>query len=214
MSPAVSSHVLLAGLAMFVPVPILDEWLYRKALRRALAEDAVVAGFPLEESTLDVLTADRASLWVGCLKAIVIWPLKKLFRTIFWFLTVKDVIDAWALATETIALVRIARTRGWLPARVGAVRDAIEVSFGRHRWSPVTRFVMRYERGDIGEERAPDAFGRVLQGLRKQSGAAAIEAMFVQRTLDEIGLVEVVVSATGAVAPTGNVATPGPAAAG
>lgn len=200
LSTAVKSHVLLAGLARFVPVPILDDWLYRKALRRAIAEDAVVAGVALDEPSLDVLTADRSSMLVGCLKALVVWPLKKLFRTVFWFLTVKDVIDAWALATETIALVGIARSKGWFPAHATSVRDAVDASFDRHRWSPVTRFVMRYERGDIGEERAPDFFGRLLQSLRKHSGAASIESMFVERASAQIAAAPAALAQSGATA--------------
>ena len=194
MTAKVHSHVMLAGLAMLVPVPILDDWLYRKALRNALSEEAAVMGAPLDEATLDVLTADRTSYLVGCLKAVVVWPIKKLFRTFFFFLTMKDSIDAWAQAAETLAMVRIARAEGWLPARVGAVRDAIEVSFGRHRWSPVTRFVMRYERPDTGEPPAEDQFGRLLQGLRKQAGAGAMETMFVERARAEIEVLETGVS--------------------
>lgn len=186
LSTSVKSHVLLAGLAKFVPVPILDDYLYRTALRRAVAEDAVVAGQSLDAATLDALTGDRSSLLVGCLTAVVIWPIKKLFRTVFWFLTVKDVIDAWALATETIALVGIAREKGWLPAHADTVRRAVDNAFDRHRWSPVTRFVMRYERADIGEPPASDRFGRLLQGLRKQTGAAAIETVFVQSVAEQL----------------------------
>ncbi|MBM4368977.1 MAG: hypothetical protein FJ102_22365 [Deltaproteobacteria bacterium] len=181
MSPAAHPHVILAGVAMVVPLPILDDWLSRKALRRALQADAEACGQPLDEATLDVLTEDRSNMLVGCLRAAIFWPVKKLFRTVLWFLTVKDVIDIAARSAEVVAMARIARERGWLPGRASDVRDAMEVSFGRHRWSPVTRFIMRYPRPPLGEPADEGALGGLLQGLRKQAGAVPMEEMFVER---------------------------------
>lgn len=177
----VSPHVLVSGLCMAIPLPFVDDYLSRKALRRALAVDAEAAGSPLDDAALDALTDDRANLLVGCLRAALLWPVKKLFRTVFFVFTIKDVIDVATRSAEVVAMVRIARAQGWLPARARDVRDALEVSFGRHRWSPVTRFLMRYERPELPEPAADDALGRLLQGLRRHAGAAPMEAMFVDR---------------------------------
>ncbi len=186
MSPAAHPHVILAGVAMMVPLPILDDWLSRKALRRALAADAEACGQPLDEATLELLTEDRSNMLVGCLRAAILWPLKKLFRTVLWFLTIKDVIDIATRSAEVLAMVRIARERGWLPSRAREVRDAMEVSFGRHRWSPVTRFIMRYPRPPLDEPPAEGTLGGLLQGLRKQAGAVPMEEMFVERVRSSV----------------------------
>ncbi len=175
----------LSGLCMVVPLPFLDDYLATRALRRALAIDAPTDA-PLTEAQLQVLTEDRSSMLVGCLRTAVVWPLKKLFKTVLWFLTIKDVIDRTAYAAQVIAFVRRARAEGWLTGREREVRDAMEVAFGRTRWSPVTRVVLRYERPDLGELPDPDWLGRVCQGLRRQMGGAPMEELFAERARSEI----------------------------
>jgi hypothetical protein len=179
-------YLLLAGLAKLVPVPFVDDWLFRKALGRALADDAAAAGQPLDAATLEVLTEDRESMLLGCLRVAIVWPLKKLFRTVLWFLTLKDVADAWAWAALVLGMVRIGRERGWLPAHARQVRDAMEVALGRHRWSPVTRTLLRYDRPALEEASEPTGIGRFLQGIRRRAGAGPIERMYVERVRDEI----------------------------
>lgn len=188
MNATTQTSVLLAGLSLFVPLPFVDEWLYRKALRKALAEDALLAGAELPEAALTVLTEDRSSLMMGCLRSAVVWPLKKLFRTVFFVFTIKDVIDGWTSAAEVVAMVRIAREQGWLPDQARAVRDAIEVAFGKHRWSPITRFIMRYERPVLVEP-AASGLPRLFQALRRHAGAVALETVFAQRVRDEMAAV-------------------------
>ncbi len=197
----VSPHVLVSGLCMAIPLPFLDDYLSRKALRRALAVDADAAGQSLDDATLDVLTEDRANMLLGCLRAVIVWPVKKLFRTVFFVFTVKDVIDVATRSAEVLAMVRIARAQGWLPGRAREVRDAIEVSFGRHRWSPVTRFLMRYDRPLLDEPVADTGMDRLLQGLRRHAGATPMETMFVARVRNSIEAGASATPADGAVSP-------------
>ncbi|MSQ03027.1 MAG: hypothetical protein EXR71_14255 [Myxococcales bacterium] len=179
------SWVALSGLAAVVPVPVLDDWLSRRALRRAVQLDAPDDA-PLTDGQLDVLTGDRSSLMVGCLVLGLWWPIKKLFRTILWFLTVKDVIDRVAAGAQVLASIRVARERGWLAGDEAAVRDAIDVAFGRTRWSPITRFLLGYERPAPSEHDEAEPLGRLAQALRRMAGGAVMDRVFVERALSAV----------------------------
>lgn len=178
--------VCLAGLARLVPLPFVDDYLATQALRKALALDAPVDA-PLSQEQLAILTEDRSSMLAGCLRTAILWPLKKLFKTILWFLTVKDVLDQWAYAAQVLAMVRTARAAGWLNGQERAVRDAMEVAFGRTRWSPVTRVVMMYPRPPLETPAEPDALARAGTTLRRLGGGALMDKLFVERALSEVG---------------------------
>ncbi|GDX82248.1 hypothetical protein LBMAG42_40590 [Deltaproteobacteria bacterium] len=178
--------VVLSACALFVPVPFLDDYLARRALRRALRYDAPEAE-PIDEPTVDVLTDDRASMLMGCLKMMLLWPVKKLFRTVFWFLTVKDVLDRVAYGAQVLSMVRLARAQGWLPGNVRAVRDAMEVTFGKHRASPITRVILRDLRPEIAPPTEVDLLARASHALRRHAGGALMDQLFLDRVRDEIG---------------------------
>lgn len=178
--------VALSACALFVPVPFLDDYLARRALRRALKYDAPDAAL-LDDSALDVLTDDRSSMLMGCLKLMLIWPAKKLFRTMFWFLTVKDVVDRVAYAAQVVSMVRLARAEGWLPVHVRAVRDAMEVTFGKHRSSPVMRVILRDLRPEIEGPADTGALAGAALTLRRHAGGALMDQLFLNRVRDEIG---------------------------
>ncbi len=166
-----------SGLALLVPVPFLDEFLSRHALRRALELDQPDSE-ALPAVALDALTADRDSLLLGCLWVALVWPLKKLFKTVFWFLTWKDVLDRTAWSAQVFSNTRIARQRGWLPTHAVAVRDSIDATFEKFRWSPVTRTLLRYD------QPALVAPGEGLEGLvnsvRQHAGGALLDAYFTE----------------------------------
>ncbi len=178
--------IVLAGLAVFVPVPFLDDWLSRRALRMGLQLDAPDDA-PLTDAQLTTLTGDRSSVLVGCLIIGLWWPIKKLFKTIFWFLTVKDAVDHVAASAQVLASVRVARERGWLAGDEAVVRDAIELAFSRTRWSPTTRLLLGYERPALPGPVEVEALGRFAQGLRRFAGGAVMDRIFVERVEAGVG---------------------------
>lgn len=88
------THAVLTGLTPLIPVPLLDDLVknyFRKRLVRSLAASA---GRPLTDEELDALTSERESGCLrGCVVTVVIYPLKKLFRKIFFFLEWKRAVD-------------------------------------------------------------------------------------------------------------------------
>ncbi|MFN7143170.1 MAG: hypothetical protein ACK4YP_05295 [Myxococcota bacterium] len=181
MSPKIAHYAVAAGLCAFVPIPLLDAWLERKATRamyKAIAEDA---GRPLDDAALDTLVEDRSSLLLGCLGAMIVWPIKKLFRTVLYFLTVKDVVDGIAAAALRGAMVHRALASGALDTTgpVGT-RSAIDATLDRWTHSPVSRFVFRGERPPA-EWLVREEAGALVDALYRHAGGGPILADFEQR---------------------------------
>jgi hypothetical protein len=170
--------LVVSGAALMVPVPFLDDYLSRRALRRAIVADTP-EGHPLPASALDALTADRESMLLGCLRTAIVWPIKKLFKTIFWFFTAKDILDRIAWSGQVFVNARVARARGWLPEHATLVRDATDATFQKFRWSPVTRPLMRYERPPLPSAGA--GLAGLVTWLRRHAGGALLDADFLTR---------------------------------
>lgn len=177
MSPKVAQFALLAGMCAFVPVPLLDGWLERKATRAMFVALLESRGRTLDDAALDVLVEDRSSLLLGCLGAALVWPIKKLFRTVLYFLTVKDVIDGVARASLRAAMLDAALGR--LPGDVKGVRDVMDATIGRWRYSPVSRLIFRGEKPDAVWIAAENDMG--VGFLYRHAGGGAILADFEKR---------------------------------
>ncbi len=127
------THAVLTGLTPLIPVPLVDDLVksyFRKRLVRSLAASA---GRALSEEELDALTAEREG---GCLRVVsftlIFYPLKAVFRKIFYFLEWKRAADLTSRTYHFGYLVGHAlRARGGGPSPLDlrgarAVGEAIE----------------------------------------------------------------------------------------
>lgn len=146
MTPDLSKHAILCGLCALIPLPWVDEWAERKARRQLYRDLAAARGVVLPDTEIEVLVEDRSSLVLGCLFMALVWPVKKLFRTVFYFLTLKDVVDGVALAGHRAAMLDAALRRGVLPGKAEEVRAEMDAVLGRYRWSPISRLVLGGEK--------------------------------------------------------------------
>ena len=169
---------LLAGLTPLVPLPLVDFWLstrMRRQMYRAIARDA---GVEVDRDTLVKLTRRRGGLFARIAGGVVGWVIRKIFRTILYFFTVKDVFDESADAMLRASMFRVALERGWLPDQAEQVRSAMdEVLQG---CSPVERLFRGQPRG------TPEDFGGGLvaslgEGLQRWGGGAILVAEFERR---------------------------------
>lgn len=181
----VSHYALLCGLSAFVPLPWVDGWCERRARRSLYAEIARSMEIPLELDVLTVLTEDRSSLVLGCLGAAVIWPLKKLLRTIFFIFLVKDCVDGVTRAGLCAAMLESALKRGVLPGRASEVRAAMDAALDRFQWSPVSRTLMRRERPEAPWIHAGDPVTGMVGALYRHGGGGLVLADFNARTAVE-----------------------------
>jgi hypothetical protein len=88
------TYSLLAGLTPLIPVPLVDDLVknyFRKRMLRSLAAEA---GRALSEEEVDALAAEAERGCVtGCLLTALVYPLKAVFRKLFYFLEWKRAAD-------------------------------------------------------------------------------------------------------------------------
>lgn len=88
------TYALLAGLTPLIPIPLLDDLAknyFRKRLVRSVAADA---GRRLSEEEVGALSAERERGCItGCLITALVYPLKSVFRKLFYFLEWKRAAD-------------------------------------------------------------------------------------------------------------------------
>jgi hypothetical protein len=88
------THAVLVGLTPLIPVPVIDDLAknhFRKRLVRSLA---AANGRTLSEAELDALAAERErGCLSGCLLTALVYPLKAVFRKVFYFLEWKRAAD-------------------------------------------------------------------------------------------------------------------------
>jgi hypothetical protein len=88
------THAVLTGLTPLIPVPLVDDLVknyFRKRLVRSLAASA---GRTLTGEELDALASEAdGGCLRGCVVTAVVYPLKAVFRKIFYFLEWKRAVD-------------------------------------------------------------------------------------------------------------------------
>lgn len=128
------TYSVLTGLTPLIPVPLVDDLVknyFRKRLVRSLA---AAAGRALTDEELDALASERESGCLsGCVMTVLVYPLKAIFRKIFYFLEWKRAIDLTSRTYHFGYLVGHAlRRREGAPSLLDAhgaraVNEAIEV---------------------------------------------------------------------------------------
>lgn len=179
--PTLNRYALLAGLCALVPLPFVDQLLRRQVLKRAYGDLAEAAGVDLPPDAHKELLRERSNLLLGCLIAVVWWPIKKLFRTVIFVLLVKDALDWVAEAAVRIRMVQEALDRGLLPAHATAVSDAMDASVRAEVGSPVWRGLRGRSGPDVDWEAAPNPLSGLQRELVSHAGGALALAAFRER---------------------------------
>jgi hypothetical protein len=168
------------GLTPIIPLPILDQLVRKWLLRRGIRQVAAEHGVTLTDKALKQLASDRRGCLIGCLIGVVWWPIRKLFRTMFYFLTIKECLDTMAEGAVRIEMIRRACETGVLPAQVEPVCEAMFQALKADMGSPVTRiFRHKGAPGDIALE--GDWSVRCVYWLVDASGGVAACSAFSER---------------------------------
>lgn len=111
---AIYADATLAGLAVLIPIPLIDvviEWLFKRRIPQDVARRN---GRTLDRYTIYYLNNEPFSC-IGCL----FWPvslllllLKQIYRTILYFLTIKDATDKLSLYWHRAFLIDFMVRRG------------------------------------------------------------------------------------------------------
>src|ERR671932_759823 len=80
------THAVLAGLTPLIPVPVLDDLAKNYFRKRLVRQLAAANGRELGDRDADALAAERERGCVsGCLLTALVYPLKSVFRKLFYF---------------------------------------------------------------------------------------------------------------------------------
>ncbi|HZI19885.1 MAG TPA: hypothetical protein VEY09_14970 [Pyrinomonadaceae bacterium] len=92
--PALLTYAVLAGLTPLIPVPLLDDAAKGYFRRRLVRSLAASRGRALAPGEIEALTAERSGGCLGgCVGTLLVYPLKKVFSKIFFFLEWKRAVD-------------------------------------------------------------------------------------------------------------------------
>lgn len=87
------THAVLVGLTPLIPIPFVDDLVKGHLTRRMVRGLAVSRGRSLSAEDVEKLTEDRGGCLKGCVVQAIVYPLKKIFRKIFFFLEWKRAVD-------------------------------------------------------------------------------------------------------------------------
>jgi hypothetical protein len=176
--PTIQKFAPVVGACALMPLPFVDALLRRAALKAAYRRLLTDAGLDAASPTLRSLLRERTNLALGCLVAIVWWPIKKLFRTIIFVLLVKDALDWTSDAGVRLRMVHRAIERGLLPDRAEAVGAAIDACARAHLGSPVWRGLRRVKNPPMDWERSPNPVSALTREMATLGGGHAALAAF------------------------------------
>ncbi len=137
----------LAGLAILIPIPLLDvlfEWLFKRRMPKAIAKRN---GRNLSPTIIRQLNQSGFSC-MGCL----LWPLeliwlllKRTYRTILYFLTIKDASDKLSYYWHRAYLLDFMMRRGDLDGEKEAAlaAQAMQQLLGSLKMSPLTQLAQQ-----------------------------------------------------------------------
>ncbi len=125
------THAVLIGLTPLIPVPVVDDLAKSYFQRRMVRSLAASHGRRLSDEEVSALAVDRGGGGcLGCLGLLILYPLKKIFRKIFFFLEWKRAVDLTSASYHHGFLVDYVLGEWGAPGALGRsaveVRDAID----------------------------------------------------------------------------------------
>lgn len=176
------TYAVLTGLTPLIPIPFVDDLakdFFRRRLVRTLAASR---GITLAPGVVENVTSEPAGcLLSGCLTQVVLYPLKKIFRKIFYFLEWKRSLDLTSQTYHFGFLVDCALRDGFLAPAEGAspevVREAIATVCREAPIRPVESAVA----GTFRQSRATlkatvGSLERLFRQVTGRPGSAQVEA--------------------------------------
>jgi hypothetical protein len=174
------THAVLVGLTPLIPIPVLDDLAKAYFLRRMTRSLAARRGAVLPDSEVAALVDEPDSgCLAGCIGTVVIYPVKKIFRKIFFFLEVKRAVDLTSAAFHRGLLVDHALAIGAIGGPTGlpveAVRSAIDGVLRTAGTQPVENAIRLTFRQSMGALRsAAETLQSAIQRVPKSSDLAEV----------------------------------------
>jgi hypothetical protein len=125
---SIITHAVLVGLTPLIPIPLLDDLVKGYFQRRMVRSLAAAHRRELKAEDVSTLTEERGGGCLrGCLGQAFIFPLKIIFRKIFFFLEWKRAVDLTSHTYHQAYLLDYALREGWLAGVSPDFRSAAEI---------------------------------------------------------------------------------------
>ena len=124
------THAVLVGLTPLIPIPLVDDIFYARFRRSLVQRLATYHAHKLQTDELEILASStKSGCALGCVGALLLYPMKKLLSKIFFFLEIKRAADtmghtyAFGVLLDAAFVDKHIQTHG--AARVRAAIDAV-----------------------------------------------------------------------------------------
>lgn len=127
----VGRYALMISLCELIPIPLLDSGIANWLRKRLVRNQAQAHGVELTSEQLRIL---GPSGWGGCLgmiKSVLLWPFKKLFKSVLFFLMAKSLADTFSDVVHRALMMHEAFERHWLPDEAERVRAAMDTAIDK-----------------------------------------------------------------------------------
>lgn len=181
-------YAILVGMTPLIPLPFLDDIAQAYFERRMIERLAQAHQLSLTPEQFDELStqSDPAGCVKGCLVNLLLYPLKKLLRKIFFFLEIKRTIDLVATTYAKGHVLDRVLVRGLCapagPHAPGQVRVAAERALTRVGTSPIELAVRHTftSSTELLKRLVAQLFGalkRLTRGASREQVAEAVRAV-------------------------------------
>lgn len=185
----------LAGLCPVIPIPFVDDLALRFIRKRAIMAELDKGQVRPGRAQMDVYLQGPTQL-MGCLTAVFIYPLKKIFKKIFIFLAIKDCVDAASQTFHELWMIRHAVNTAQLsqadltlePDGLMPLRRAVEATSQQIDTSPVNQVL---KKGFSSSKALLRDAGRTLGNTIRTSGGTRANPEAVERAVDGVKPAEV-----------------------
>jgi hypothetical protein len=163
------THAALAGLTPLIPIPFADDMAKDYLQRRMIKALGDTRGVVLSAEGIAALGDDEHLGWkLGAAKAMVLYPLKKILRKTFIFLSAKRTVDAASECFHRGFLADYAFERRFCapagPRRPAEVRAAIDAVCREVTTAPIEHALKAgFAQSKIALQQAGDLFQRIIQ---------------------------------------------------
>jgi len=139
----VSRYALLVALCELIPVPLLDGWVSNLVRRRLTHVQLAQHGQSLPSKDVRMLADAGAGGCLGILWSLILWPFKKLLRTVLFVLQLNKMVNVFSEVAHRALLVHEALELEVLPGDTTVVRAAMNRALARVDITVVDKAVFR-----------------------------------------------------------------------
>ncbi len=124
---SITTSAVLAGVCALSPIPFVDDLVIGAIRRHLVGRQFRAYGMELSWGQKRALTRTRRNLLVGCLLGVIIYPIRKIFRKVFYIFAIKEAVDVASRLLHVGLLVEHALERGCIDAEsLGQDKDPLD----------------------------------------------------------------------------------------